>query len=88
MCIFRATALKMADLETQLNDNPENYINDTNIEIAWAIKASEMASIHMNLLLSVNPTKLNLNKHQESVYKKFRELFPDLNVERVKFIKL
>lgn len=75
----------MTDLETQLSDpNPENYINDANIEMAWAIKASEMASIHMNLLLSVDPSKLKLNKHQENVYKKFREIFPELNVERVR----
>lgn len=77
----------MADLETQLSDNnPEHYINDSSIEMAWAIKATEIASIHMNLLLSVNPTKLKLNKHQENVYKRFRELFPDLNVKTVRII--
>jgi hypothetical protein len=38
----------MADLVKQLNDEPSNYINDPNIEIAWAKKATEIAAIHVS----------------------------------------
>ena len=31
----------MADLATQLHDDPEKYENDPTIEIAWAIKAAD-----------------------------------------------
>ncbi|KAI1718063.1 polysaccharide biosynthesis domain-containing protein [Ditylenchus destructor] len=74
----------MADLATQLHDDPQNYVNDQNVEVAWAIKAAESASIHMNLLLAVqDTTKLRLNKHQDEIYAKFRELFRDMDVENV-----
>lgn len=75
----------MADLATQLHDNPTNYINDTNVEVAWAMKAAESASIHMNLLLAVDTRKLELNKHQKQVCERFRVYFPDMDVEYVKF---
>jgi hypothetical protein len=42
----------MANLTTQLNDVPENYINDSNIEVAWAIKATEYASVHVSFIFS------------------------------------
>ncbi|KAL3110677.1 hypothetical protein niasHT_017555 [Heterodera trifolii] len=73
----------MVDLCSQLNDNVEKYENDANVEILWAIKAAESASIHMNILLAVDSTKLKLNKHQDEVYTRFRQLFPDLDVFKV-----
>ena len=73
----------MADLATQLHDDPEKYINDPNVEVAWAIKAAERASIHINMLMAVDTRKLKLTKDQAEIYQKFRELFPDLNVEKV-----
>uniref|UniRef100_A0A914XSA9 Polysaccharide biosynthesis domain-containing protein n=1 Tax=Panagrolaimus superbus TaxID=310955 RepID=A0A914XSA9_9BILA len=73
----------MADLATQLHDDPEKYINDPNVEFAWAMKAAERAGVHMNILLSVDTNKLKLTKDQTEVYDKFRELFPKLNVEKV-----
>jgi len=39
----------MSDIATQFND-AQNYINDPNIEIAWAIKASEYSSVHVYLI--------------------------------------
>uniref|UniRef100_A0A0N5BKU5 Polysacc_synt_4 domain-containing protein n=1 Tax=Strongyloides papillosus TaxID=174720 RepID=A0A0N5BKU5_STREA len=73
----------MADLVTQLTAPPEDYINDPSIELAWAMKASERASIHQNLLLSCDTKTLKLNKNQDDIYKSFREIFPDLNIEMV-----
>uniref|UniRef100_A0AC35F443 Polysaccharide biosynthesis domain-containing protein n=1 Tax=Panagrolaimus sp. PS1159 TaxID=55785 RepID=A0AC35F443_9BILA len=73
----------MADLATQLHDDPEKYINDPNVEIAWAMKAAERAGVHMNILLSVDTNKLKLTKDQAEIYEKFRELFPNLNAEKV-----
>uniref|UniRef100_A0A915E403 Uncharacterized protein n=1 Tax=Ditylenchus dipsaci TaxID=166011 RepID=A0A915E403_9BILA len=43
----------MADFATQLHDDPDNYVNDANVEVAWAMKAAESASIHMNLLIAL-----------------------------------
>uniref|UniRef100_A0A915PAA6 Polysaccharide biosynthesis domain-containing protein n=1 Tax=Meloidogyne floridensis TaxID=298350 RepID=A0A915PAA6_9BILA len=77
----------MSDIATQFND-AQNYINDPNIEIAWAIKASEYSSVHMNILMSVDTTKLKLNKFQDDVYKYFRELFPDMDVFEINEVKL
>ncbi|KAF7638771.1 Polysacc_synt_4 domain-containing protein [Meloidogyne graminicola] len=73
----------MSDIEAQFTD-AQNYVNDPNIEIAWAIKASEIASVHMNILMSVDTTKLKLNKYQDDVYKLFRVAFPDMDTNEVK----
>uniref|UniRef100_A0A0K0E7T2 Polysacc_synt_4 domain-containing protein n=1 Tax=Strongyloides stercoralis TaxID=6248 RepID=A0A0K0E7T2_STRER len=73
----------MADLETQLTAPAEDYINDPSIELAWAMKASERASIHQNLLLNCDTKTLKLNKYQDNIYKQFREIFPDLNIEMI-----
>jgi hypothetical protein len=37
---------------------------------AWAIKAAEAASVHMNLIMSpaLDTTKLKLNKHQAYIF--------------------
>ena len=73
-----------AVLPVDSSTDADNYVNDPAIEMAWAIKAAEAASIHMNLLLAVEDTRqLKLNKMQEEIHAKFREKFPDLSVERV-----
>jgi hypothetical protein len=62
----------------------EEYVNDSSVEMAWAIRAAECASIHMNILLSSPDTRnLKLNKMQNEVYKRFRELFGEFDVEKV-----
>lgn len=73
----------MADLATQLHDDPNNYINDPNVEIAWAMKAAERASVHMNLIMATDTRALKLTKHQEEMHKQFREAFPSMDVEKV-----
>lgn len=49
------------------------------------LQAAERASVHMNLLLSTNTKELKLHKKHGLLYEKFRELFPDMNVEEVHF---
>jgi len=39
----------------------------------------------MNILMSVDTTKLKLNKFQDDVYKYFREVFPDMDIFEVCF---
>nr|SVE70773.1 EOG090X0HAI [Daphnia similis]SVE71402.1 EOG090X0HAI [Daphnia similis]SVE72035.1 EOG090X0HAI [Daphnia similis]SVE72662.1 EOG090X0HAI [Daphnia similis] len=61
----------------------EEFVNDSMIEELWAIKAFEHAEIYFNLLSSVDPKLLRLTKHDDQLYKHFRETFPDLNVATV-----
>ncbi|CAI4230280.1 unnamed protein product [Auanema sp. JU1783] len=68
--------------ENDFND-PEKYINDESIELAWAIKAAERANIHINLLMGCDTKSLKLNRHQPDIDKAFREAFPDMNVRMV-----
>lgn len=75
----------MVDLETQLTDTGDNYVNDPGFEFAWACKAAERASVHMNLIMAVDTKNLKLTKDQKEIYEKFRERFPDMNVEFVSF---
>ncbi|CAI5437547.1 unnamed protein product [Caenorhabditis angaria] len=61
----------------------ERYVNDESIEIAWAMKAGERSNVHMNLIMRCDTRVLRLNKMQPEILKAFREIFPDMNVEKV-----
>uniref|UniRef100_A0AC35TU56 Polysacc_synt_4 domain-containing protein n=1 Tax=Rhabditophanes sp. KR3021 TaxID=114890 RepID=A0AC35TU56_9BILA len=73
----------MADLLTQFTSPAEEYVNDDQIELAWAIKASERATVHQNLLVNCDTMTLKLNKHQPEIYEQFRKTFPDFDIEQV-----
>ncbi|VDK74009.1 unnamed protein product [Litomosoides sigmodontis] len=64
------------------------YSNDPSFEIAWAIKAAERANIHMSLLLTCNTKELTMHKKFAVIYDKFREIFPEMNVEKVTELEL
>ncbi|CAG9536430.1 unnamed protein product [Cercopithifilaria johnstoni] len=64
------------------------YNNDPSFEIAWAVKAAERANIHMSLLLICNTKELTIHKKFSVIYDKFREIFPEMNVEKVTEIEL
>lgn len=66
----------------------EEYTNDPSFEIAWAVKAAERANVHMNLLLTCNTAELTMHKKCSIIYDKFREFFPEMNVEKVTEIEL
>ncbi|KAJ8873294.1 hypothetical protein PR048_026928 [Dryococelus australis] len=50
----------------------------------WAIRAMEHAEVYFNILCSVDPKLLRLTPHDDSIYKDFREEFPDLQVDKLK----
>ncbi|VDN21934.1 unnamed protein product [Gongylonema pulchrum] len=52
------------------------------------LKAAERASIHMSLLMACDTKMLTMHKKHNDIYEKFREMFPDLNVERVTEVEL
>ncbi|XP_014668547.1 PREDICTED: protein PBDC1-like [Priapulus caudatus] len=61
----------------------ESYINQPELEMEWAMKAYEHAETYFNLLCAVDPKLLRLTPHDDDVYTKLRETFPDLNVGRL-----
>ncbi|ODM98768.1 Protein PBDC1 [Orchesella cincta] len=61
----------------------EEYVNDANVETMWAVKAGEDAEIHFNLLCSADPKLLKLGEEDDRIYSKFREQFPNFQVDIV-----
>jgi hypothetical protein len=59
----------------------EDYINDPVLEEQWAMKAFQHAETYFNLLCSVDPKELRLTGHDDQIYSRFRELFPDLKID-------
>ncbi|XP_051973488.1 protein PBDC1-like [Xyrauchen texanus] len=59
----------------------EAYGNDAQLEVMWAMKAYNHAEIYFNLISSVDPKLLKLTKSDDQIYTKFREAFPDLNIQ-------
>ncbi|KAH9503280.1 Protein pbdc1 [Bulinus truncatus] len=62
---------------------PEELENNAQIELQWAMKAMDHATVHFNLISSVDPKCLRLTKIDDKIYKEFREEFPDLNVAKL-----
>ncbi|XP_026857548.2 protein PBDC1 isoform X1 [Electrophorus electricus] len=59
----------------------EAYGNDAQLEVLWAMKAFSHAEVYFNLISSVDPKFLKLTKADDLIYTKFREEFPDLNIQ-------
>ncbi|XP_066995220.1 protein PBDC1 isoform X1 [Anabrus simplex] len=59
----------------------EEFGNDPNLEAMWAMKAYEHAEVYFNILCSVDPKLLRLSPHDDTIYKTFRETFPDLKID-------
>ncbi|XP_025096682.1 protein PBDC1-like isoform X3 [Pomacea canaliculata] len=59
----------------------ENLGNNSDIELRWAMKASDHAEVYFNLITSVEPRILRLTALDNEIYTKFRETFPDLKVD-------
>ncbi|CAL1537669.1 unnamed protein product [Lymnaea stagnalis] len=62
---------------------PEELGNNSNVEMQWAMKAMDHATVHYNLITSVDASCLRLTKVDDKIYTKFREEFPDLNVAKL-----
>ncbi|XP_058795430.1 protein PBDC1 [Phymastichus coffea] len=59
----------------------EEFENDQTIEALWAMKAMEHAEIYFNILCSVDPKILRLTPHDNTIYKTFREIFPNFKID-------
>ncbi|KAK7109889.1 protein PBDC1-like [Littorina saxatilis] len=77
-----ASGLDAQDLHNvKATFNSDNLGNSDDVELKWAIKASDHADVYFNLISSVTPSLLRLTKHDDEIYAKFRETFPDLKVD-------
>ncbi|KAI3384560.1 hypothetical protein SNEBB_003627 [Seison nebaliae] len=66
-----------------MDGDAENYINDPNIEIQWAMEAGRRAEAHYKLLERCGGKNLNLTMYDDQIYQKFREDFPDFHVKNI-----
>ncbi|XP_019644339.1 PREDICTED: protein PBDC1-like [Branchiostoma belcheri] len=67
-----------------LSQPAEKYINNPDLELAWASKAFQHAEVYFNLISSVDTTCLKLTgKMDEEIYTEFRKDFPDMQVASV-----
>ncbi|CAG0897193.1 unnamed protein product [Darwinula stevensoni] len=69
--------------EGVLSRPAEEFMNDSNIEELWLMRAIDHSVVHFNLLCSVDPAHLNLSSQDDVIYYKFREKFPNLRVDCV-----
>ncbi|RUS87782.1 hypothetical protein EGW08_004447 [Elysia chlorotica] len=61
-----------------------DYTNSADIELQWAMKAMDHATVHYNLISSVDASRLRLTQMDDIIYKHFRETFPDFDVRSIK----
>ncbi|ESO98343.1 hypothetical protein LOTGIDRAFT_114503, partial [Lottia gigantea] len=51
------------------------------VELQWAIQASNHAETYFNIITAVDPTTLKLTKYDDEIYKKFKDEFPDFKID-------
>ncbi|KAH7825469.1 putative protein PBDC1 [Monocercomonoides exilis] len=68
--------------EKRLADEKQ-IINDVRIEQEWAVQAVKYSEVYMKLLKAIEPEKLKLSPIDDEIYRRFREVFPSLNVEHL-----
>lgn len=73
------TAQELQNVQATLQ--ADNLGNNADIELRWAMKASEHAEVYFNLISSVDPALLRLTPVDDEIYQTFREAFPDLKVD-------
>ncbi|XP_062339930.1 protein PBDC1 [Osmerus eperlanus] len=59
----------------------DQYGNDQQLEVMWAMKAYNHAEVYFNLISSVDPKFLKLTKVDDMIYTSFKESFSDLNIQ-------
>lgn len=62
----------------------EDYGNKSDVELHWAMKAMDHATVHYNLISSVDASRLKLTQIDDIIYASFRKEFPDLDVRNIK----
>ncbi len=66
------------------NATPDSLGNDPKMEMQWAEKAGRHAETYFKLLGAFKEKKkLRLTAVDDSLYKHFREVFPDFNVHKI-----
>jgi len=63
------------------SSSAEDYINDPILEQEWAMKAFQHAETYFNLLCAIDSKQLRLTRHDDKIYSRFRELFPDFKID-------
>ncbi|OMJ24775.1 Protein PBDC1 [Smittium culicis] len=59
----------------------EQTENLREIEMQWAVKAMTHAEAYWGLLQAKPGNEIKLTRVDDEIYKEFRELFPDMNIE-------
>ncbi|XP_076175167.1 protein PBDC1 [Ptiloglossa arizonensis] len=77
------TADQLLAASNVLSRPADEFGNDPSLEAMWAMKAMEHAEVYFNILCSVDPKFLKLTPHDEQIYKTFRDVFPDLKVNKI-----
>ncbi|XP_065828490.1 protein PBDC1-like [Oscarella lobularis] len=59
------------------------YVNDANIELAWAVKCYEHAETYFKLLSAVEPSNLRLTSQDKEIRDEFAKRFGDLKIDKI-----
>ncbi|XP_046565697.1 protein PBDC1-like [Haliotis rubra] len=71
----------MQSAASALKSKAEDYVNQPDVELQWAVKAYAHAETYFNLITSVDPSILKLTREDDEIYSKFRQEFPDFKVD-------
>ncbi|XP_046851239.1 protein PBDC1-like isoform X2 [Xenia sp. Carnegie-2017] len=55
-----------------ISTDANSYVNDSSVELAWAIKAYEHAETYFNLISSLDCSDLNFTGHDNEIYEKYK----------------
>ncbi|XP_033118615.1 protein PBDC1-like [Anneissia japonica] len=69
-------------VQNALSQPADKYVNDSSLEMQWAMKAFKHAEVYYNLISSVDSRSLKLTKHDDEILEHFKKDFPDFNIQK------
>ncbi|XP_062522991.1 protein PBDC1-like [Corticium candelabrum] len=70
-----------ASLPGGLCDDASKYVNDTSLEMQWAMKSWHYSEIHFKLISTVDPSTLQLTRLDDLIYRQFRKKFKRMKID-------
>ncbi|XP_046851240.1 protein PBDC1-like isoform X3 [Xenia sp. Carnegie-2017] len=64
-----------------ISTDANSYVNDSSVELAWAIKAYEHAETYFNLISSLDCSDLNFTGHDNEIYEKYKSEMDTIKID-------
>eukprot|EP00118_Oscarella_pearsei_P026595 m.310141 g.310141 ORF g.310141 m.310141 type:complete len:159 (+) comp49811_c0_seq1:66-542(+) len=66
------------------SDDASKYVNDANVELAWAMSCYRQAETYFKLISATDPSNLRLTSQDDAIHKEYVKRFEQLKIDVIK----